>query len=172
LKFADKNRLQDIFVPWTQINHPDFPGKKTEVGGFKPYALINPPSDTIGDLIAAHYKFITAIAAMHPELELLDIKVENNGQNVFRLSLKVHNKGIFATSTELGDDYIWTRIMRLTAETSKGQEIISGLRTQRIQRLQGDESAEFTWLISGKGTVTIIAESANSGQAKTTVELK
>jgi hypothetical protein len=172
LKFADKEGLNDVFVPWTRIDHPDFPGKITEVGGIKPYVLFIPPPDSIDYLISSHYKFITAVAAMHPELEILDIKVEDAGENIFRLSLKIHNKGLLATCTELGDEYIWTRIMRLTAETSTGQELISGLRTQRINRLQGDESAEFKWLISGKGKVVISAGSANTGEVSTTIELK
>jgi hypothetical protein len=134
--------------------------------------LFIPPPDSIDYLISSHYKFITAVAAMHPELEILDIKVEDAGENIFRLSLKIHNKGLLATCTELGDEYIWTRIMRLTAETSTGQELISGLRTQRINRLQGDESAEFKWLISGKGKVVISAGSANTGEVSTTIELK
>jgi hypothetical protein len=172
LKFADKAGLNDIFVPWTEIDHPDFPGKKTEVGGIKPFAMLNPPSDTMGDLISSHYKFITEVAAMHPELEFLDIKVENTGENIFRLTLKIHNKGEFATCAEIGDENIWTRIMRLTAEPSKGQTILSGLRVQRIQRLLGDESAEFSWLISGKGSVGITAGSPNTGQISVSVELK
>jgi hypothetical protein len=172
LKFADKSGLKDVFVPWTEIVHPDFPGKKTEVGGIKPFALINPPSDTIVDLISSHYKFITAIAAMHPELEILDTRVEDAGENIFRLTLKIHNKGVFATCSEIGDDYIWTRIMRIAIEPSKGQVILSGLKVQRIQRLQGDESAEFIWLISGKGRIGITAGAANVGQISTSVELK
>jgi len=172
LQFADKAGIQNIFVPWTEIDHPDFPGKKTEVGGIRPFALINPPSDTISDLISAHYKFITAVAAMHPELEFLDIKVENTGNNIFRLSLKIHNKGVFASCTEIGDGNIWTKIMRLTAEPSKGQSIVSGLRVQRIQRLQGDESAEFSWLISGKGRVALTAGSPITGQVNISADLK
>ena len=50
LKFAEKNKINDVFVPWTEINHPDFPGKKTEVGGIKPFAMINPPADTLDDI--------------------------------------------------------------------------------------------------------------------------
>jgi hypothetical protein len=172
LKFAEKNKLNDVFIPWTEITHPDFPGKKTEVGGIKPYALINPPSDTIGDLILSHYNFITAIASMHPELEFLDLKVENAGENIFRLILKVHNKGVFATNTEIGEPNIWTRVMRLTLEPSKDQTILSGFKVQRIQRLQGDESAEFSWLITGKGRAGITAGAANVGQITTSVELK
>jgi hypothetical protein len=172
LKFADKINMKDAFVPWTPIVHPDFPGKTVEVGGIRPFAVINPPQDTIGDLISLHYKFITAISAMHPELEFLDIKIEDAGENIFRLSLKVHNKGLFATNTEAGEPNIWTRIMRLSIEPSGGQTILSGLKVQRVQRLQGDESAEFSWLISGKGRVGINAGAANVGQVTTSVELK
>ena len=46
---------------------------------------MNPPPDTLGDLISLHYKFITAVSAMHPELEFLDIKTEDAGENIFRL---------------------------------------------------------------------------------------
>jgi hypothetical protein len=172
LKFVDKINMKDAFVPWTPIVHPDFPGKTVEVGGIRPFAVINPPQDTIGDLISLHYKFITAISAMHPELEFLDIKIEDAGENIFRLSLKVHNKGLFATNTEAGEPNIWTRIMRLSIEPSGSQTILSGLKVQRVQRLQGDESAEFSWLISGKGRVGINAGAANVGQVTTSIELK
>jgi hypothetical protein len=109
---------------------------------------------------------------MHPELEFLDIKIENAGENIFRISLKVHNKGVFATNTEIGEPNIWTRIMRLAVEPSGAQTILSGLKVQRIQRLQGGESAEFSWLISGKGRIGISAGAANVGQVTTSVELK
>jgi len=172
LKFADKKKLNDMFVPWTIIVHPDFPGKTVEVGGIKPFAVLNPPEDTIGDLISSHYRFITEISAMHPELEFLDVKTENAGENIFRLSLKVHNKGVFATAAEIGEPNIWTRVMRLTLKPSKGQTILSGLKVQRIQRLQGDESVEFSWLISGKGPADISAGAANTGLVSTSVEFK
>lgn len=172
LSFAEKNNIAGVFVPWSEIKHPDFPGKKTEVGGIKPFAMINPPSDTLGDLISANYKFITAVAAMHPELEFLDMKVENTGDNLFRITLKVHNKGVFGTMAEAGSMNQWTKIMRIVAEPAKGQTLISGQKIQRVQRLEGGEAAEFSWLISGKGTVQISAGAINVGTIKTSVELK
>lgn len=172
LKFADKINLKDVFVPWTPIIHPDFPGKTVEVGGIKPFEALNPPADTLGELISAHYKFITSVSAMHPELEFLDVKVEDAGEKIFRLTLKIHNKGLLATNTEAGEPNIWTRVMRLSVEPSAGQTILSGLKVQRVQRLQGDENAEFSWLISGKGKVGISAGSLNVGQITTSIELK
>jgi hypothetical protein len=172
LKYAEENKIEDVFVPWTEINHPDFPGKKTEVGGIKPFSMINPPADKLEDLISKNYKFITAVAAMHPELEFLDTKIENMGDNVFRVTLKVHNKGIFATCAESGQNNMWTRLMHIILEPAGGQKFASGQKIQRMQRLEGDESAEFSWLILGKGTVKITAGAVNTGIISTTLELK
>jgi hypothetical protein len=172
LKYAGDNKINDVFVPWTEIKHPDFPDKKVEVGGIKPFVMINPPADTLDYLISKNYKFITAIAALHPELEYLDQKFENAGEDIFRVTLKVHNKGIFATCSEVGDFNQWTRIMRITLEPGSGQNILSGQKVQRIQRLEGDKSAEYSWLISGKGPVRITAGALNVGTITTTLELK
>jgi hypothetical protein len=172
LKFAEKHKIENVFLPWTGITHPDFPGKKAETGGLKPFVMINPPADTIDYLAESHYRFITAISAMHPELEFLDVKTENTGSNLFRLSLKVHNKGIFATCTEAGDFNVWTRIMRIEITPGSEQVLFTGARSQRIQRLQGDETAEFSWLISGKGTVKIRAGAVNTGIISTSAELR
>ncbi len=116
LKFAEKNGIDDVFLPWTEIKHPGFPGKKAEIGGMKPYVMSTPPADTLSQLVTANYKFITSVAALHPELEYIDTIVENAGENVFRVSLKVHNKGIFATCAESGNNNLWTRIMRISLE--------------------------------------------------------
>ncbi len=172
LKYATDNKIEDVFVPWTEIKHPDFPGKKTEVGGIKPFVTINPPAEKLEELITKNYRFIVTIAEMHPELEFLDVNVENKGDNIFRLSLKVHNSGIFATCAEAGEVNAWTRIMRLSLETADNQKFLSGQKVQRIQRLEGGKSAEFNWLINGRGTVKITAGAVNTGIITTSTELK
>ena len=172
LKFAEQHKMENVYVAWVEIQHPDFPGKKTEIGGLKPFVMINPPADTLGELISKNYKFVTAVAAMHPELEFLNIKTENTGENIYRITLKVHNKGIFATCAEVGKNNSWTRIMRITLEVAGGQSFLSGQKVQEIERLAGDESSEFSWLINGKGSVKISAGALNTGIISTTITLK
>ena len=172
LKFAEKNNIPDVFVPWNEIKHPDFPGKKTEVGGIKPFAMIDAPADTLDDLISGNFRFITSVASMHPELEFLDILTENAGNNIFRISLKVHNKGVFATCAEIGRNNIWTRVMRIKLESQESQNLLSGLKVQKIDALDGDQSAEFNWLINGRGSVSITAGALNTGIVTTTIDLK
>jgi hypothetical protein len=172
LKYAAKNRMKDIFIPWTALNHPDFPGKKAEAGGIKPFAMTTPPADSLEILINKNYSFIKAVASMHPDLEFLDINVENAGEGIFRISLKLHNRGIFATCPKIGEENIWTRVMRISAEPLNGQTIISGQKIQRVQRLEGNQSAEFSWLVTGKGSVKITAGALNTGSVSSTIELR
>lgn len=172
LKFAEENNMENVFVPWTEIKHPDFPGKKVEVGGIKPFVSTNPPEDKLQDLIEKNSRFIVEMAGMHPELQFLDMKVEDQGENIFRLSLKVHNKGIFATSAAAGERNVFTRLMRISLETSGKQKFLSGQKVQVIQRLEGGESTEYSWLIMGKGAVKITAGAVNTGIITTTAELK
>ncbi len=172
LKFAAKNKIENAFVPWTAISHPDFPGKTAEVGGIKPFAMINPPADTLASLIDKNYKFITAVAAMHPELEYLDIKTENAGDNIYRVTLKLHNKGIFATNSEIGEANTWTRILRISLETAPGQSFLNGRKVQNVSRIEGGQSREFSWLINGKGTLKVTAGALNTGTVTTSIDLK
>lgn len=172
LKYTEDNNMEDVFVPWTEIKHPDFPGKKTEAGGIKPFVMTNPPADKLEELITKNYEFIVDIAAMHPDLEFLDAEVENIGDDLFRVSVKVHNKGIFATCTEAGENNMWNRIMRISVDINKSQKFLSGNKVHSIPRLEGDCSAEFSWLILGKGPVKITAGAINTGIINTTLDLK
>jgi hypothetical protein len=67
---------------------------------------------------------------------------------------------------------MWTRIMRISAEPSTGQNIISGQKIRRVERLEGNQSAEFSWLISGKGSVKITAGALNTGTVASIIELR
>jgi hypothetical protein len=123
-------------------------------------------------MIHNNYKFIITVASMHPELEFLDIVTENQGENIYRVTLKVHNKGVFATCAEIGVKNIWTKIMRISLEPTKGQSLLSGEKVQKVNRLEGDQSEEFSWLINGKGSLKITAGAINTGKVTTTIELK
>jgi len=142
------------------------------VGGIKPFALLNPPADALENLVGKNYRFIKLVASMHPELEFLDVKTESAGEEIYRISLKLHNKGIFATCAKIGEENIWTRIMRISVEPLNGQNILSGQKVQKVERLEGGRSTEFNWLISGKGSVKISAGALNTGTVTSTIELR
>ena len=162
----------DNFVPWTKINSSRFGGRQAEVGGIKPFATIVPPDTLLSKMISDNFSFITALASYHPELELIGLNIEKTDDNLWRVSVKAHNSGIFATCSEIGDKNKFTRRAQLTIDTAKEQIIISGQRRQALPRLEGNQAEEYSWLIMGKGNITITAGAVNCGISAIKAELK
>lgn len=96
---------QDIngFVPWQEVAHPQFPGKKVEVGGFKPFAQTQPPAAELPKIAEKQVEFLTVIAEKIPELVVTETKVEALGGGTFRLSATVLNRGGLPTQPEIAE---------------------------------------------------------------------
>jgi hypothetical protein len=62
--------------------------------------------------------------------------------------------------------------MRISLEPGKGQSLVSGLKVQQANRLEGDQSAEYSWLLTGKGSVKVTAGALNTGIITSNIELK
>lgn len=172
LKYAEKNDMKDVFIPWKEISHPGFPGKNSEIGGIRPFVMVNPPNDSVEVIIQRNIDFITTMAGMHPELFFSDLSTEKAGDDIYRIKVKVTNKGVFPTMAEVGLNNTFTRLMNISLVTTKGQEIISGRKSQRMNRLSGGESSEFSWLIRGRGQVKITAGAVNTGIISTTADFR
>jgi hypothetical protein len=172
LKFIADNAYEGVFIPWEKFDHPDFPGKLVEIGGISPFALTTPPIELLDSIIESNYLFIIDAAKMHPSLELLDLNVEKLDNNIFRITVKVHNKGVFSTSSKLGEAVKWVRKMRIELKSDNEFSLLSGRAIESFARLNGDETREKSWLVMGKGKYSIIAGAVNSGTAEISFELK
>ena len=163
LKYASDNIEEDVFIEWKEIDHPDFPGKTVEVGGIKPFALHNPPEYLLGEVIESNYLFLLDAAKLHPEIELLDLKTEKLDRNLHRVTITLHNKGIFATASQLGEQVKWVRKIRVELNSDSDFQLMSGKKIIIAERLKANESREYSWLINGSGEFTISAGAVNCG---------
>lgn len=159
------------FTEWKQVQHPDFPGQKVEVGGLDPFALINPPYKLVPDLVKKHAEFLVKLAAYQPETDILNIKTEKVGSGLTRVTLDVMNKGAFASHSKLGERSYWVKRIRVTVNTTGNQSVISGKKNQLLNSMEGYSSQQLTWLIKGSGKVTIEAGSPTTGTKKVEISL-
>jgi hypothetical protein len=109
---------------------------------------------------------------MHPDLLIRDLKVENTGGDIYRVTLTVHNQGLFATYAEIGAPNRFVRIPRVTLILDQKQTLITGTKVQPLARLEGNKSAEYSWLIRGKGAISVKAGDINCGIATVKTDLK
>ncbi|WP_299684814.1 M14 family metallopeptidase [uncultured Dokdonia sp.] len=171
LAYAKAEGINNAFIPWQEVQHPDFPNHKVEVGGIHPFVMKNPPYAMVDSISNTHTDFILKVASMQPELQLVNLQQESVGNNLTRITVDLHNNGLLPTHTEMGDKSRWLRKINVYLKTSGKQQLISGKSRQVIEKLDGDGTLTMSWLIQGSGSVTIEATVPQAGTATKTINL-
>jgi Zinc carboxypeptidase len=170
LRWADKENA-DVFVNWAKINHPDFAGKNAEAGGFKPFVKSNPPYKLVDKLTEEHTRFVASLASKKPEVDLINLKTEPLDNGVSRITVTIQNKGLFPAIADIGKSNYWIKLVKITITPSKDQVIVSGNKITLLPNLDAGETKEMSWLVKGKGAVTIEAGAPQMGIKKMDVNL-
>ena len=163
------------FVPWTEVRSDGFDGKKVEVGGFAPFAMLNPPAAELDSAASKQTRFVQQLAGMLPSISVREVKVESLGNRVFRVTAQVANEGYLPTISAIGERVRWPRRIRVDLETRSGQQIVSGRPVVLLGAIRGSGNSEdVSWtLIAEPGsTVTLKAHSPVAGSASQTITLR
>lgn len=174
LRWLEANKL-DGFVDWTSVKHPDFPGQKVEVGGFKPYIILNPPVKELDAIAGKHVTFLQKLTDLRPKLIIRKVKVESLGEGVFRVTPTVVNDGQLPTMSEMGRITRKLQGVQLELTLPKGAKLITGNVRTSIKVLAGHGgSDEKTWLIHApvSGHLKLRAWSPLVGTVTKSVSLK
>lgn len=170
LAWAQQQKLQDVFIPWTSVTHPDFPNQKVEVGGIKPFVMKNPPFRMVDSIALEHTNFILELAKMQPKLEFHNVKVEKLAGELSRITADLFNNSPLPTHSELGEKSRWLRKIRIDITKDK-KDVIAGNTINLIDKLDAFELKTLSWIINGSGTVEIKAGAAHTGFAIINVKL-
>ncbi len=161
---------QDVFVPWSEVKHPDFPNQKVEVGGIKPFVASNPPFDKVGEIAEEHTAFILKLAEMQPNLEFHNLKTEDLGNGLTRISVDLYNNSPLPSHSEMGEKSRWLRKIRIDMDAS-ADKLVSGDKIKLVDSLGAFEKTSLSWIIRGGGSVTVKAGAPHAGFATQTVKL-
>lgn len=102
LKWFDEH-APDAFVAWQAIEHPDFPGRRVEVGGYRPFARTNPPAAMLTDLAARHGDFLTELAQRLPRIAVARTECRLLADSLYEIEILVSNTGFLPTSLTHGE---------------------------------------------------------------------
>lgn len=170
LTWAQKEGLNDIFIPWTTVTHPDFPNQKVEVGGIKPFVKHTPPYRMVDSIAAQHTNFIVQLAEMQPKLEFHNLKTEKLGGGLSRITVDVFNNSPLPTHSELGERSRWLQKLQVTVNRDK-KDIIAGNTIKLIDKLDAYEKQTLTWIVKGGGTANVKFGAPHTGYATLNVNL-
>ncbi len=170
LAWADSMGMEDVFVPWTGIEHPDYPGKQVEVCGIKPFVMQNPPFGMTDSLALMHTDFILQLARQHPKLALLDLKTEKLDKDLTRITVELFNDAPFPTHTDMGKWSRWFKKIRVDMGR-EAADILIGDKIKLIDSLEAYGKTTLSWVVKGKDAVRIQAGAPHTGYTEITVNL-
>ena len=162
LAWADSLGWNNVYTPWKEIQHPDFPGKKVEVGGINPFVMVNPPFEKVGEIAEEHTDFILKLAEMQPKLEMHNIKIESIGNGLTRISADLFNNSPIPTHSQMGERSRWLRKVRVDLNVP-AERIISGNKIELIDVIGAYEKVELSWIVKGNGDVPVKAGASHVG---------
>ena len=171
LRWAAKNAVDNVFIPWTSIKHPDFPDNKVEVGGFKPFVMYNPPYAMVSKVLDDHVAFVNALTEAAPRFVIAELKKEALDKDLFRVTLTVKNNGIMPTINQIGERSVFLKYVTIQLKPASRQNVLQGNPKVTKSLLNGGETAEFTWLVRGTGKLTIEAGCPTAGFATAEITL-
>jgi len=179
----DRNALRwfarekiDGFVPWKQIKHPDFPGRKVEVGGFRPFVRTNPPAKDLDALAEKHQRFLARLVALLPQLAIHEVKTESLGEGAWRVTAVVLNRGYLPTVSKMGQIGRQAQPLQIALELPQGVTLLTGHARVQLPVLSGSGGrAEQSWLVRApKGkpvTIPVRVWSPSVGEARAEAKL-
>jgi hypothetical protein len=135
LKWFDEHS-PEAFVDWQPIEHPDFPDKRAEVGGYRPYALTNPPAEMVDEVAAKHADFLTKAAQRLPRVGVRKIDCRHLGRSVYEVEIQVENTGFLPTVLEHGQITREIHPTRLVMELDD-ESFLSGSRITNLPAIRG-----------------------------------
>jgi len=172
LRWMDAEKI-DGFVKWTKARHPEF--GEVEVGGFKPYAVTNPPPAKLAELGAAHAKFAVYLASLFPQVKVASLEAVGHGGGIFRIKAEIENAGFWPTSLAHGQTARAVKPTLVQLGVEPGAVLSGSAKTNFLPVLAGSGSrAKYEWLIRGKTgeVVELLVQSEKGGSATARVTLK
>ncbi|NBC66261.1 MAG: hypothetical protein GVY07_11490 [Bacteroidetes bacterium] len=157
-------------IDWEAIEHPYFPEKQVEIGGFEPFVMNTPPVSEIGKVKQTAIDLLYKTATLLPKLSVDQPEVENMGGDLFKISVTLRNVGVINSFTNSGTRVLAMPYVTARIKLSDDQQILDGDSLKIFQEPipgGGSHSIEFT--VHGKGELSIRVGAPTIGFSELTV---
>ena len=173
LKWFDEHAPR-AFVQWQSIEHPDFPGRKVEVGGYAPFSLTNPPENIVEEVVGWHTDFLTTVMQRLPRIGIRKIEAKHLGQGTYDIEIQVENTGFLPTSLSQGQTTREVYPTRLVIELDD-EYFLSGARITTLPVIPGSGGmveARYIIYVPDRKKIGFEIISMLAGQVEGTINLE
>ena len=152
IRWWDSQTEKDpIFKMWETFQHPQL--GKVEIGGFLDRHVSNPTLPDLKRISEGTYKFTIDHARKHPRIVLDNVQVDAVGGQVYRIRLRVANRGEFPTYvSNKGRNLRRLKPVLIEFNPAEGVQLLSAQGHQNLGHFGGITDSRFLeWFVSNPG---------------------
>lgn len=172
LRWIDAKNESARFVAWRPFQHPELGA--VEIGGFAPFALIEPPESERAAIADAQRAFLVELAGKLARVRISEVTAEDLG-GVWKIKATIANDAFLPQSSAAARRTGETRPARVRIELPPGAKLVAG----DVQTLVGDLGAsgarrELQWLVTARdiGALRIAIDTDDAGTASAAPQVR
>ena len=173
LRWLEVNGVPDAHLGWRAFRHPEL--GEVEVGGWRPYAALEPPPPRAAELVGEQCRFLTTLSGRLARLALADVHAVVLGSGLVEVHATVVDEGYLPLVSTWGKRTRTTRPARVVLRLPEGAELVAGQRLELVDDLAGSGGrAELTWLVRNAPpeAIGVSVESDHAGRAQAQPEVR
>jgi hypothetical protein len=153
IKYSDEKRGGAGFTDWKPFDHPQL--GPVEIGGFVPGFRVNPPDEDLPRLIDEQSRFASALLDKFPRLTAPAARVSRLAPGLWRVSVRVVNRGFLPVQSAMGAKTRRVAPTRLSIDQPL-DAIVSGQKIMRYPVIGGSGGgADAEWIVRSADGSTV-----------------
>lgn len=166
LKWIDAAGAEESgrFLPWTAFEHPEL--GPVEIGGFAPYARVEPPASASGALAREHLAWFLTLGELLPRVRVAECTRETLGEGVVRVKAVLQNDAFLPFLSRSARRTETTRPAKIRLVLPAAGTLLGGAAQELLSDLPGSGGRkECTWLVQGPAAmeIAVSVESTHAG---------
>jgi len=182
LKFNDNVALGELYKDWKPYNHPVY--GEIEIGGWVKMSSRLPHPFMLPELVHRNAAVVLLAASETPEVEMNVFEVKDLGNNLKRVRVRLSNKKGLSTMTAQA---VKDKLYEIDHLKLTGAKVIAGgkINDYRLDQvsykerkpeiqffaLPGNSTAEYEFIVEGKGKINLEYVSRKAKNVSTSVTL-
>jgi hypothetical protein len=174
LRWIDAKSETARFVPWKKMKHPDL-GVEVEIGGFAPFATIEPPAAERDEIAGGELEFLLGLGDAIPRVRVVDCHAKDLGGGVWEIEAAVANDALLPFESVAGRHSGVVRPARVNLALPKGAQILAGNQEELVGDLAGSGGRKkLRWLVhdAAPSAVAVDVDTDHAGTAHVAPEVK
>lgn len=176
LEWVDASGESWRFVDWQSFDHPTL--GPVEIGGWAPYADVEPPADALPGLIEGHFAFLASLGELLPRVEVASFEATHLGKDLWRIEARIENPALLPVVTDAASRARTATRARVDLYLPEGASLIAGRPVGFVNRLNGlgrtGNDGELEWLVTTTDidAVRLGVTTRNAGAAEAAITRK